>query len=143
MKLIKIFFIFLTGCQTSGYFITDSPLQVPEIRKAATAIIGKPKIVSLNGRELISEYHDDKLLPLNELSKNKDRYQTKVVILGARRPYDINILVSLEQFENQTSAYVVRGIDENLSRQRAVLIKKALNLSLDKKSGFDFQIVLS
>ena len=131
------FVLSMMGCQTSGYFITESPLQLPEIRKGVNAVMGKPKQVSINGRELVSEYHDSKFLPIEDMSKNPDRYQTKVVVLGTRRPYDINILVSLEQFEDQTMSYVFRGIDENLSRQRAITIKKTLNLSLDKKSGFD------
>ena len=128
--------IFL-GCQTPGYFIPDTELQLPDIRKAVNAVIGKPRYVSTNGRELISEFHDGKFQPYDESGKNKIRYQTKVIILGPRRPYEINILVSQEQFENQTKAYVLRGIDEGLSRQRAIIIKKALNLSLDKQSGFD------
>ncbi len=141
MKLSHLFlfaavFLFL-GCQTPGYFISDSPLQLPEIRKAVNAIIGKPRFVSTNGREMVSEFHNNKFEPYDETAKNKVRYQTKVTILGPRRPYDINIIVYREQFENQTNAYVVRDIDEGLSRQRAIVIKKALNLSLDKQSGFD------
>lgn len=141
MKLNSLFFfiaVFLFfGCQTPGYFISDSPLQLPEIRKAVNVIIGKPRFVSTNGREMVSEFHNNKFEPYDETAKNKVRYQTKVTILGPRRPYDINVIVYREQFENQTNAYVVRDIDEGLSRQRAIVIKKALNLSLDKQSGFD------
>ncbi len=127
----------LSSCQTTGYFISDSQLQLPEIRKAVHAVIGKPRQVSVNGRELVSEYHSAQFTPLDEKLKNPDRYQTKVVVLGPRRPYDINVIVSLEQFEEQTMTYVFRGVIDRLSKQRAVTIKKALNLSLDKKSGFD------
>lgn len=141
MKLNQLLFfstVFLfLSCQTPGYFIPDTELQLPEIRKAVNAVIGNPRFVSTNGRELISEFHDGKFQPYDETGKSKLRYQTKVVILGPRRPYEINVLVSQEQFEIQTKAYVLRGIDEGLSRKRAILIKKALNLSLDKKTGFD------
>ena len=133
---LAIVFLFL-GCQTPGYFISDSPLQLPEIRKAVNVVIGKPRFVSTNGREMVSEFHNNKFEPYDETAKNKVRYQTKVTILGPRRPYEINVVVYREQFENQTNAYVVRDIDEGLSRQRAIVIKKALNLSLDKQSGFD------
>lgn len=129
-------FLFL-GCQTPGYVISDSPLQLPEIRKAINVVVGKPRLVSVNGRELASEYHDGKFQPIDEAAKSKFRYQTKVAILGPRRPYEINVIVNLEQYENETGSFVVRGIDEGLSRQRAISIKKVLNLSLDKKSGFD------
>jgi hypothetical protein len=141
MKLKQLLFfatfLVFSGCQTTGYFITDSPLQLPEIRKAVNVVIGKPRYVSTNGREMVSEVHDGKFQPFDETGKSKLRYQTKVTILGPRRPYEVNVIVEVEQFENQTKAYVLRGIDEGLSRQRAVVIKKALNLSLDKKSGFD------
>lgn len=142
MKLFQFIFLFLPflffGCQTPGYFITDSPLQLPEIRKAVNAVIGKPRQVSLNGREMISEYHTAKFQSFEEdKTKDKDRYQTKVSILGPRRPYEINVIVQLAQFEKETGSYVFRGIDESLSRQRAINIKKALNLSLDKQTGFD------
>jgi hypothetical protein len=136
---LRILFLIwgLSSCQTTGYFVSDSQLQLPEIRKAVHAVMGKPRQVSVNGRELISEYHSAQFTPLDEKLKNPDRYQTKVVVLGPRRPYDINIIVSLEQFEEQTMTYVYRGVSNSLSRQRAITIKKALNLSLDKKSGFD------
>lgn len=141
MKFYQLLFftmvLVLSGCQTTGYFITDSPLQLPEIRKSVNAVIGKPRYVSTNGREMVSEFHDNKFQPLDENGKSKLRYQTKVTILGPRRPYEINVTVAVEQFENQTKVYVLRGIDEGLSRQRAITIKKTLNLSLDKKSGFD------
>ncbi len=139
MKSNRWFFLaavfLLTSCQTPGYYITDSPLQLPEIRKAVNVVMGKPRLVSTNGRELVSEYHDGKFQSFEE--KSKLRYQTKVTILGPRRPYDINVIVSMEQFENQTQSFVLRGLDEGLSRQRAIILKKALNLSLDKQSGFD------
>lgn len=131
--IILLFF----GCQTPGYYITDSPLQLPDIRRAVNAVIGKPRQVSINGREMVSEYHDAKFLPLEEGAKNKDRYQTKVSILGPRRPYEVNIIVMIEQYEPQTGAYVPRQVDEGLSYQRAITIRKALNLSLDRQTGFD------
>lgn len=131
-----IFFLTLISCQTTGYFITDSPLQLPDIRKAVNAVIGKPRQVSLNGREMVSEYHDPKFQTFDEEGK-KDRYQTKVVILGPRRPYEINVTVNRDQFDDETKTYVFREVDESLSRQRAISIKKALNLSLDKQTGFD------
>ena len=134
-----LFLLTLAGCQTDGYFINDYPLVLPEIRKAVNVIIGTPKEVSVNGRELVSEYHDRKFQPLDSQSalKFQDRYTTKVVILGSRRPYEINVMVLLERYENQTQSYVYQGVDDDLSRIRAINIKKALNLSLGKKTGFD------
>ena len=74
-KFLLLFLSFyILSCQTPGYFITDSILVIPESRKAITAVIGKPRLVSLNGRELVSEYHDVKFknkegVNLNALKK--------------------------------------------------------------------------
>ena len=137
MKVIlAVFFLAFSSCQTTGYFITDSPLQLPEIRKAVNAVIGKPRQVSLNGREMVSEYHNAKFESVEEAGK-KERYQTKVVILEPRRPYEINVIVDHLIYDFEKNGYVAIEVDESLSRQRAVVIKKALNLSLDKQSGFD------
>ena len=129
--------LFISSCQTTGYFITDSNLAIPESRKAITAVIGKPRFVSLNGRELISEYHDNKFKVIDAEQRPKVRYFTQTVILGARRPYEINVQVIRQEFETQTKAYVKTGLDEGLSEKRAIEIKKAHNYSLVKQQKFD------
>ncbi len=138
---IKIFFIFIcfiyVSCQTPGYFITDSNLIISESRKAITAVIGKPRFVSMNGRELVSEYHDAKFKTIDTDEKPNLRYYTSVTILGARRPYEINIQVIRQNFEKETGVYVNTGLDESLSEKRAKEIKKAHNYSLEKQQKFD------
>jgi hypothetical protein len=139
--LNKFLFLFLSlymlGCQTPGYFISDSNLVIPESRKAITAVIGKPRLVSLNGRELVSEYHDTKFKNIDMEKKEKTRFFTKVTILGARRPYEINIQVIRQDFENETKAYVNTALDDGLAEKRAREIKKVLNYSLEKQQKFD------
>lgn len=136
--ILLIILFFLTGCKTSGYFINDSPLNITEIRKIVNAVIGKPRSVSLNGREMFSDYHDKQFQPFQEdPAKTPNRYSTMVVILGPRRPYEINVIVYVDQYDAETKSYVRTGVDDDLSRKRAIVIKKTLNLSLAKKSGFD------
>jgi hypothetical protein len=135
---LYLLIVFLAwGCQTPGYYISDSNLIIPETRKAITAIIGKPQMVSLNGRELISEYHDSKFKMVSPDEQPKVRYFTKVSILGARRPYEINIQVTRQDFEAETLAYIDTELDEGLTEKRAKEIKKALNYSLEKQQRFD------
>lgn len=139
MKLscfVLILFV-LVGCQTPGYFISESNLPVAETRKAVTAVIGNPRVVSVNGRELISVYHDQKFKQLADETKVGTRFYTKVVILGARRPYEINIQVIKEVFERETQKFVPVGLDESLTQRRAREIKKAHNYSLEKTQVFD------
>ncbi len=135
--IFLILYFLILGCQTQGYFISDSNLQIPESRKAITAVIGKPRFVSLNGRELVSEYHDAQFKTIEADQKSAVRYFTSVVILGARRPYEINVQVIRQNFENETKTYVNTGLDEGLSEKRAKLIKKAHNYSLEKQQKFD------
>ena len=135
--LFLLFCIFISGCQTTGFFITDSNLAIPDSRKAITAVIGKPKFVSLNGRELVSEYHDTKFKNIELEQKVKTRFYTKIIILGARRPYEINVQVIRQDFENETKAYVNTGLDDGLAEKRAREIKKVLNYSLEKQQKFD------
>ncbi len=142
MKFAVFLFYFLImlgglGCQTPGYYISDSTLVIPETRKAVTAVIGKPQLVSLNGRELISEYHDTKFKMIAPEDQPNVRYVTKVIILGARRPYEINIQVMRQEFEAETRTYIDTELDEGLTEKRAKEIKKALNYSLEKQQRFD------
>ncbi len=136
--LVLFILAFLTlGCQTPGYYISDSNLVIPETRKAVTAVIGKPQLVSLNGRELISEFHDSKLKALGRDDLPKVRFVTKVIILGARRPYEINIQVIRQEYDDETATYVDSELDEGLTEKRAKEIRKALYYSLEKQQRFD------
>lgn len=143
MKLFSAFLllIFLSGCTTTAFYIEDSTLPVPETRKVITAIIGKPRIISLNGRELSSTYHNRKFEDLDEGKKIKARYYTKVVILGPRRPYEISVQVSKEALDLETMTFVDLGIDESLTQKRALEIKRALNKSLDTYQAIDAEEV--
>jgi hypothetical protein len=137
-NIFLIIFIFIiSSCQTHGYFITDSNLIVPESRKAITAVIGKPRFISMNGRELFSDYHDKNFKTIDITTRTPLRYYTSVTILGARRPYEINIQVIREEFEKETGTYVNTGLDDGLSEKRAREIKKAHNYSLEKQQKFD------
>ncbi|MCM2354696.1 MAG: hypothetical protein NDI63_13845 [Pseudobdellovibrio sp.] len=133
--------IFLSGCQTTAFYIEDSTLPVPETRKVVAAIIGKPRIISLNGRELTSSFHDRKFEDLDETKRIKARYYTKVVILGPRRPYEISVQVTKEVLDLETMTFVDQGIDESLTMKRAIEIKRALNKSLDTYQAVDAEEV--
>lgn len=139
VKLLNLFLLIfvLTGCVMPGYYIENSILPVPQTRVSITTVIGKPRFVSQNGRELTSLYHDQSFEPLDETKKHKDRYTTKTIILGARRPYEISVQVVREKFDPQTQSYVDLGVDETLSQQRALQIKKHLNKGLEDYQKID------
>lgn len=139
LKASLVFLVFgvLSGCATNAYYIENSTLPVADSRKVITAVIGKPRILSLNGRELSSVYHDKKFEPIDETKKIKSRYYTKVVILGPRRPYEISVEVIREVLEPETATFVAVGLDEALSRQKAVEIKRGLNKGLETLQTVD------
>jgi len=137
-RLVWIYCVFLISCATEpAYYIENSNLPVAESRIAVTTVIGKPRIISLNGRELTSVFHDRKFEPLDLDKKLKVRFYTKVVILGPRRPYEVSVEVIKEVFEPQTQAFVAVGMDEGLTQIKAQEIKKALNKGLDSYRKLD------
>lgn len=127
----------LGSCATDAYYIENSTLPVIETRKVIGGVIGKPRVLSLNGRELSSAYHDKKFEPLDETKKIKSRYYTKVVILGPRRPYEITVQVIREVLQTETMEFVDVGIDDTLSQKKAIEIKRALNKSLETYQAVD------
>ena len=48
------------GCQTHPYLITESFLPVSDHRRAIVASVGEARIVSQNGREILSKFYDRK-----------------------------------------------------------------------------------
>lgn len=132
---ILVSFFLTAGCQT-GIFIKESPAALTDIRKAFVVVMGQPKSTSQNGRELVSEYHDKKGRVDSSLSKAKNRFFTKITILGERRPYDIKFEVYQEaRMEDQ--GYEVIAEDTDLAQKLANQIEKALNESLKNRNVID------
>ena len=131
-RLVFLSLFFLLGCQSDPYTITESNLSVKDHRKAVVAAIGEVKSVSQNGREIYSPYHNRNFKVLDEPNATKTRYYTKVVVLGARRPYDLSIEVRKEQKDPETKAFLDQGIDESLTRERVKAIQLMLIQSREK-----------
>lgn len=128
------------GCQTNPYLIKESNVSIKDHRKAVVAAVGEVKSVSENGRELYTPYHNRNFKNLDEPNSPKVRYYTKVVVLGARRPYDVSVEVHKEQKDPDTNAYIDQGIDESLTRARVKAIEVMLNQSREKASpAFDVE----
>jgi hypothetical protein len=130
-----LLFIFMSGCVTMkpGVVITDTPLNMSETRKVISTIIGQPIEISENGRDMYSQYYDSYGLDY-ELGK-KDRFQTQVSILNDRRPYDIRVLVVVEERRGQQ--FVRVGHDKERSKKVADRIQRALNESRDNRNVID------
>lgn len=139
---MKIFFLFLivvffSSCRTTGYFIQDSNIPVSDTRKYVTSLFGRPRALSANGRELFSDYHNEKFEFLEDSTNVEQRFYTKVTILGPRRPYEIQVEVYKELYELETDAFVDMGVDETLSYRRAAILQKTLKEIITTRQGLD------
>ncbi|MBX3041203.1 MAG: hypothetical protein KF789_10910 [Bdellovibrionaceae bacterium] len=138
-NLFKAFFavsmIYLTSCQHGGAKITETPMGLTEIRRVVYSLMGDPRVVSAGGYEMDSKYHDEKTKPLDRPAEAKERYFTRVTILGDRRPYDLWIQVFAEV--RTADGFESVGQDDLLAEDFADRLKKALHESRDKRNVID------
>jgi hypothetical protein len=88
-KFVFLVLFFLLGCQSPNTANFESEASLADLKKAIVSAIGEPKAVSENQREFTSQFYGRK--------SGKERLYSVVTILGARRPYEIDIKVFVEQ----------------------------------------------
>ena len=96
------------------------------IRKVIISIIGEPREISQNQREFFSNYTHPNGNFIAESENINSRIYSRVVILGERRPYDIQVQVLIETKSNGT--FETTGID----KQRTKGLVNELNLKLNQ-----------
>ncbi|MBS1969122.1 MAG: hypothetical protein JSU04_02375 [Bdellovibrionales bacterium] len=124
------------GCQTSGVYLRETPLNVSDTRKAVVSVIGQPRLTSENGRELLSKYYDRKGNSDDQMKTARERLTTHVTILGDRRPYDIQIEVVVE-IRDKEGVYQIVERDDARAEKIAKDIQKALVQSRDNRNIID------
>ncbi len=129
----------IVSCQTNMHVIPESMLSAKEHRKAIVAAFGDPRLISQNGREVYSHYHDKKFKFIDEPTNVDIRYVTKTSILGARRPYDVAVEVRTEQKEPGSKQFLDSGLDDSLSQKRLQELRKVLNQSRENSQEFDVE----
>jgi hypothetical protein len=110
-------------------------MSLAEIRRVVLTVVGDPRKSSSNGYEMESSYYDRKERPIERPNQVAERFFTRVLILGDRRPYDVNIQVFVEV--RTPEGYEVVGQDDRLAQIWADRIKKALHESRDKRNVID------
>lgn len=133
---IFYFLIFLAACTTTGVRINNTPLSLSESRRTIVSIIGEPRFISTNGRELLSKYYDQKEQPIESMVQAKERYFTHVIILGDRRPYDISVDVIYEERDEDGRFQAVEKMDD-MAAPIADKIKKQLYQNVDSRNLID------
>jgi len=134
--LILTSLLAITGCQTSGVMLRETPLNVSETRRAVVSVIGQPRITSENGRELLSNFYDRKGHSDEKSKSLRERLYTHVTVLGDRRPYDIQIEVVVE-IRDQDGVYQVVEHDDARAEKIALDVQKALVQSRDNRNIID------
>lgn len=139
-KFLCLFIIFATlivsGCQTGGIVLRETPLNISGTRKSVVSVIGEPRTLSENGRELFSKYYDKKGKDIAKMNMVRERYYTHVTILGDRRPYDIQVEVVLEGRVSDEHFELIQK-DDDKAATIAEKIKKVLNQSRDNRNIID------
>lgn len=125
----------MVGCRT-GVILKETPLSITETRKAVVSVIGEPRKMSSNGRELSSKYYDRSNNMIERMEMQRERYWTHVTILGDRRPYDVQVEVFLEE-RDEEGVFRQSDRDDARAEEMADTLKKTLYQSLDNRNIID------
>lgn len=124
----------LAGCATLGnrnsVTVKDIDWPLSELRSiAATVLPTGTRAISPNGRELLSRHFIlEGRTGYKPAADATERYFAQVLILGDRRPYDVEILVTLERrvLRGNQFTYIVEGYDYKLAKELEVKLRQEL-----------------
>lgn len=141
MNKFSLLFVFLvtvllSSCRTGGVILRETPLNLSETRRAVMAVIGEPRVVSQNGREMASRYYDKKGNNIEKMDMAKERLYTHVTILGDRRPYDVQVQVLVEG-RNEDGGFDLLERDDDRAAPLAEKLRQTLNQSRDSRNVID------
>jgi len=141
--LIKIFLgLFCTahllGCSTPGSVsMNDVDVSIIELQKVVETVlpVGK-RSQSENGREYFSEYFISKNGEFEESAQAAIRSFAHILILGDRKPYNIDVVVVVER-RSSSGGYVRIKYDQGLARVISRRIQNALHKRRDGRNIID------
>lgn len=137
LKRLIILSLVLAGCaslrptkRVESYTIKELESSVSDIRAAISAAtpIGI-RAISSNGREILSKHFlasDGN--KFRQAADAIERYYVQFIVLGDRRPYDVQIIVAHEKrvLRGETFVYVVDYYDNLLAKDLAKKIEQEL-----------------
>ncbi len=128
--------LLLAGCRTGGVILRETPSSLSETRRVVVGIIGEPRDMSRNGRELISHYFDKKNKRIEKPDSVQERYFAMITILGDRRPYDVQVEVFVQTREDGEE-FSSPDRDDDRAATMAEKIRQSLNQSRDTRNVID------
>lgn len=146
MNLLLSFLVLsLSGCASmmanrQSKFIKEIDWPLPQIRMAIAAQIPiGQRTISQNGRELVSEYFVPARDGFKEGDQATNRYYVQYTVLGDRRPYDVEILVTHERrtLKGNDFVYTTYGHDDRLTAELAERLRKELSKRREDRNIID------
>lgn len=125
----------IISCRSEPH-LGEVEYSLPQIRKAIVREIGKPRVISKDGKDLASSYYDSRGGEIAEPDRVRYRYHTLASIRGDRRPYSLFVDVLKEQ-RQKNGKYIV--VDKDLKKAKVLLdkINKALYESREDGNVID------
>ncbi len=135
--LLSLLFV-LCSCQSSSVRLSEVSQSLIEIKRAISASIpGGIKNQSINGRELSSEYFSRYGDGYGfDYKTAKERAIVKVLVLGDRRPYIIEVKVLVQRRVGR-GKYEDDSYDKSSAERYAEAIKSRLVQSRDDRNVID------
>jgi len=146
MRILLPFLVLsLSGCASmmanrQSKFIKEIDWPLPQIRIAIAAQIPiGQRSISQNGRELTSEYFVPARDGYKDGAEASNRYYVQYTVLGDRRPYDIEILVTSERrtLKGNDFVYLKHGHDDRLTAELAARLAKELSKRREDRNIID------
>jgi hypothetical protein len=139
--------VFLSGCSTlrghhpEALLIEEVDWPISEIRQVAGALLpAGQRAVSPNGREMQSRHFlPDRQGGYRPAGDALERYFAHIMILGDRRPYKVEILVTHEKrvLRGNNFTYVITGYDKRLARELERKIRAELTKRREDRNIID------
>ena len=146
LRLVLGATLIITGCATlmsenrNAYRVSEVDASLTDLRASVTAVLPDGlRLMSSNGRELVSRHFvmvNDRPQPAADAL---DRYFAQVTILGDRRPYDLEILVSHERrvLRDDRFVYVIVDYSTRLARDLETKIRQELTKRREERNVID------
>jgi len=139
-KLVVIFVIsmIVNGCATTGRIvIEDLQMSLVDLQQAVIANLplGQRQLSS-NGREYTSQYFIMKQGEFAEAVGTSSRNFAVISILGDRRPYKIEVVVTIES-RDASGQYRVVKYDQGMARVISRRLEKALHKRREDRNIID------
>ncbi len=127
--------LLVSSCISNAYRIKEQNLSLGDIKKSVASVIGEPRKTSENQRTYVSQYFSRTPNPKFDPEKSTERAYAKVVVLGDRRPYDVELDVIVEQRDG--NRYVEVGTDLSEAKKLGKDLRSKLNQSREDRNVID------